>query len=80
MSLLTGKRAYVFAARGGNYVGMLLDTQAPYVLQFLRFLGITEVEVVYPEGLAVSEASKAGALAHPKMAIERLEKEHLAAA
>ena len=48
---LTGKKAYVFAARGGLYAGTPLDTQTGYVRDFLRFLGIGDVEFVYAEGL-----------------------------
>jgi FMN-dependent NADH-azoreductase len=66
--LLTGKKAYVFAARGGLYAGSALDTQTSYVRDFLRFLGISEVEFVYAEGLAtgaeVREANLAKAAAH----------------
>jgi FMN-dependent NADH-azoreductase len=56
--LLTGKKAYVFAARGGLYDGAPLDTQTGYVRDFLRFLGIVDVEFVYAEGLAVSPESR----------------------
>ena len=33
--LLTGKKAYVFATRGGLYAGTPRDTQTPYVRDFL---------------------------------------------
>jgi FMN-dependent NADH-azoreductase len=56
--LLTGKKAYVFATRGGLYAGTPLDTQTAYVRDFLRFLGIADVEFVYAEGLAVSPESR----------------------
>jgi FMN-dependent NADH-azoreductase len=69
--LLTDKKVYVFAARGGLYAGTPmepLDTQTSYVRDFLRFLGIMEVEFVYAEGLATGpearEASLAKAAAH----------------
>jgi len=66
--LLTGKKAYVFAARGGQHVGTALDTQTSYVRDFFRFLGISDVEFVYAEGLAVGpevrEASLAKATEH----------------
>ena len=32
---LTGKTAYVFAARGGRYNGSALDTQTTYIRNFL---------------------------------------------
>jgi FMN-dependent NADH-azoreductase len=72
VGLLTGKRAYIFAARGGLYAGTHLDTQTPYVRDFLALLGITDVEFVYAEGLAISEASKQAALAGAKSAIAAL--------
>ncbi len=52
--LLTGKKVYVFAARGGMHAGTPLDTQTGYVRDFFRFLGMTDVEFVYAEGLAIS--------------------------
>ncbi len=62
VGLLTGKKAYVFAARGGVYFGTTADTQTAYVRDFLAFLGITDVEFVYAEGLAMGEAAKKAAL------------------
>jgi FMN-dependent NADH-azoreductase len=70
--LLTGKKAYVFAARGGLYAGTPLDTQTSYVRDFLRFLGIDDVEFVYAEGLAMGEASKGQSLANAEKAIQSL--------
>jgi FMN-dependent NADH-azoreductase len=63
VGLLTGKRAYVFAARGGVYAGTPLDTQTGYVRDFLRFLGIADVNFVYAEGLAISQQSRKRSLA-----------------
>jgi len=60
--LLKGKKAVVFATRGGLYAGTPLDTQTGYVRDFLRFLGIEEVEFVYAEGLAMGDASKGESL------------------
>jgi len=60
---LTGKKVYVLAARGGVYFGTPLDTQTNYVRDFLRFLGMTDVEFVYAEGLAISPQHKEAALA-----------------
>ena len=70
VGLLTGKKAYVFAARGGHYAGTPSDTQTGYVRQFLAFLGIDDVEFVYAEGLAIGEASKQTALARAREAID----------
>jgi len=59
--LLTGRRAYVFLTRGGIYGGEH-DTQAPYLRQFLRFIGI-ESEFVFAQGLAYGEESRQKSLA-----------------
>src|SRR5260221_1534799 len=72
VGLLTGKKVYVFAARGGAYVGTPMDTQTSYVRDFLRFIGMTEVDFIYAEGLAISPQSKATSLAKAAAEIARL--------
>ena len=72
VGLLTGKKAYVFATRGGLYAGTARDSETAYVRQFLAFVGIADVEFVYAEGLAISDASKQAALAKAANAIARL--------
>jgi FMN-dependent NADH-azoreductase len=69
---LSGKKVYVFAARGGLYAGTPMDTQTSYVRDFLRFLGMTDVEFVYAEGLAISPQSKEAGLARAVAEIARL--------
>ena len=66
--LLTGKKAYVFITRGGVYGGD--HAQSAYVRQFLGFIGISDVEFIHAEGLAVNEESKQQALdnAHERIA------------
>ncbi|MDB6086336.1 MAG: FMN-dependent NADH-azoreductase [Gammaproteobacteria bacterium] len=72
VGLLTAKKVYVFAARGGLYAGTALDTQTSYVRDFLRFVGLTDVEFVYAEGLAISPQSKEEGLAKAVAEIARL--------
>src|ERR1700722_11266346 len=72
VGLLQGKKAYVFAARGGLYAGTALDTQTSYVRDFLHFVGIEDIEFVYAEGLAISPESKAAGLAKAAEHIGRL--------
>jgi FMN-dependent NADH-azoreductase len=69
---LTGKKVYVFAARGGLYAGTPMDTQTSYVRDFLRFIGMADVEFIYAEGLAVSPQSKQEGLAKAAAEIARL--------
>jgi FMN-dependent NADH-azoreductase len=72
VGMLTGKKVYVFAARGGIYAGTPMDTQTNYVRDFLRFIGLADIEFVYAEGLAISPQSKEAGLANAAAAIERL--------
>jgi FMN-dependent NADH-azoreductase len=69
VGLLSGKKAYVFATRGGVYAGGRLDTQTSYVRDFLAFIGITDVEFVYAEGLAMGDAPRKAALENAQAAI-----------
>ena len=62
LGLLTGKKAIVLATRGGLYFGTDKDTQTKYVKDFLIFIGITDVEFIYAEGLAISSEQKAMSL------------------
>ncbi|MEI6268638.1 MAG: NAD(P)H-dependent oxidoreductase [Methylococcaceae bacterium] len=70
--LLTGKKVYIFATRGGLYAGTPLDSQTNYVRDFLVFLGITDVEFIYAEGLNTNETAKEAALDHAKLRISQL--------
>ena len=80
VGLLTGKKMYVFAARGGIYAGGPFDIQSAYLKNFLGLIGITAVEFVYAEGLAISAASKEAAMALARKTIERLDARGLRAA
>ena len=58
--LLKGKKVYVALARGGKYRNTPSDTQVPYLVTVLGFLGMTDVRFVYAEGLAMgAEAERA---------------------
>ncbi|MEJ2629661.1 MAG: NAD(P)H-dependent oxidoreductase [Acidihalobacter sp.] len=70
--LLQGKRVYVLAARGGYYAGTALDSQTGYMRDFLGFLGMTDVEFVYAEGLNIDESSKQTSLAEAEQRLANL--------
>jgi len=70
VGLLQGKKAYVFATRGGRYAGTPNDTQTAYVRQFLGFLGITEVEFIYAEGLALGPEAREASLVQARAAVQ----------
>jgi FMN-dependent NADH-azoreductase len=70
--LLRGKRALVIATRGGKHAGTPSDLQSAYVRQFLGFIGITDVEFIYAEGLALGEESRTAAIFQAGKRIEQL--------
>lgn len=72
VGLLTGKKVYVLAARGGIYAGTARDTQSAYVRNFLSFLGMDDVEFVYAEGLAIGETAKVRGLGRAHAEIDRI--------
>ncbi len=70
--LLQGKKVYVVFARGGMYRGTSLDSQTPYLQTMLGFLGMTDVEFVFAEGLDMGPEAQQAGLAAGRMAIAAL--------
>ncbi len=55
--LVKGKKVYVALARGGLYRNTPADSQTPYLKNVLAFLGMTDVEFIFAEGLAMGAES-----------------------
>ena len=72
VGLLEGKKVVVFATRGGLYAGTPKDSQTTYVRDFLAFLGITDVEFIYAEGLNMGEDKKAASLTNAREQLAQL--------
>lgn len=70
VGLVQGKKVYVMSARGGVYAGSNADVQSKYLRTILGFLGMTDIEFVYAEGLAMGEESKSKAV---QAALSRIE-------
>jgi FMN-dependent NADH-azoreductase len=68
--LLKGKKVYVALTRGGQYRNTPADTQVPYLKTVLAFLGMTDVQFVYAEGLAMGPEAEQQALASARTQIE----------
>jgi len=68
--LLKGKKVYVALTRGGKYRNTPADSQVPYLKTVLGFLGMTDVEFVYAEGLAMGAEAANGAMASARQQIE----------
>lgn len=70
--LVNNVRAYVFFARGGVYRETSLDTQTGHLRAVLGLMGITDVETVYAEGLAMGDKARSAGLAEARSAISLL--------
>ncbi|MBX3622485.1 MAG: FMN-dependent NADH-azoreductase [Rhizobacter sp.] len=70
IGLLQGKKVYVALARGGLYRDTPADTQVPYLKTVLGFLGLTDIQFVYAEGLAMGPEAERKALAAAEAQIE----------
>jgi FMN-dependent NADH-azoreductase len=68
--LLTGKKVYFALTRGGRYRDTANDSQVPYLRTVLAFLGMTDVQFVYAEGLAMGAEAEREALADAERQIE----------
>ncbi len=70
--LVTGKRAIIMAARAGAYTKGGPDFQLGHARAMLGFIGITDVEVVLAEGLAMGAEAAASAIAAAHKTIDEL--------
>lgn len=70
--LLTGKKVYVVTTRGGKYRDTPADSQVPYLKTVLGFLGMTDVQVIYVEGLAYGPDAEQAALSQAQAEIEAI--------
>src|SRR5438552_6130979 len=61
--LLKGKKVYVALTRGGKYRNTPADTQVPYLRTVFTFLGLTDVQFVYAEGLSMGIDAEQTAIA-----------------
>ncbi|WP_457335456.1 FMN-dependent NADH-azoreductase [Rhizobacter sp. P5_C2] len=68
--LLTGKKVYVALTRGGQYRNTPADTQVPYLKTVLGFLGMTDVEFFYAEGLNMGPDAAEKGLAFARAQID----------
>jgi FMN-dependent NADH-azoreductase len=69
VGLLTGKKVYVALSRGGVHRNGPTDTQFAHVKMFLSFLGLTDVEYIFAEGLNMGPEAVAKAQADAEAAI-----------
>jgi FMN-dependent NADH-azoreductase len=68
--LVKNKKVYVALTRGGLYRNTPADTQVPYLKTFFGFIGLTDVQFIYAEGLAMGPEAEQKALASAQSQIE----------
>ncbi|HEY0858169.1 MAG TPA: NAD(P)H-dependent oxidoreductase [Albitalea sp.] len=72
VGLVQGKKVYVALTRGGLYRNTPADTQVPYLRNVFAFLGMTDVQFIYAEGLAMGAEAEQKALASAQSQIEEV--------
>ncbi len=70
--LVKGKRAVILSSRGGIHKDTASDLLTPYVKLFLGFIGISEVEFVFAEGIAYGPEVATKATDDAKNAIKQI--------
>ncbi|WP_343551932.1 FMN-dependent NADH-azoreductase [Pantoea sp.] len=70
--LVTGKRAVILSSRGGIHKDTASDLLTPYVKLFLGFIGITDVNFVFAEGIAYGPEVATKAANDAKDAIKQI--------
>jgi FMN-dependent NADH-azoreductase len=66
VGFLQNKRAVIFATRGGKYLGSNNESVTTQVRNFLKLLGLTDVEFIYAEGLSSNDGSRDVELNHAR--------------
>ena len=75
--LLTGKKAYALIASGGTPIGSEIDFLTPWLRHFLKFIGITDLEIIAADGISGVDGEEK--IAAALNAIDALEPEAVAA-
>jgi len=72
VGLLTGKKVYVALSRGGIHRDGPSDTQLAHLKMFLNFVGLTDVQYVFAEGLGMGPEAVAKAQAQAQAEIDAI--------
>jgi len=78
VGLLEDKPVYVIATRGGVHQGQPSDTQSQFLKNFLGFIGLKDVHIIYAEGLNMGKKDQAFASAKSEIE-QHIEEEEVAA-
>ncbi|MCE1241388.1 MAG: NAD(P)H-dependent oxidoreductase [Azonexaceae bacterium] len=70
--LVRGKKVYFALARGGRYRDTAFDTQVPFLKTYFGFIGLSDLNFVYAEGLNMGPEAAARGFAEAAADIEAL--------
>lgn len=70
VGLLKDKKVYVALTRGGMHRDGATDTQVPHLKTILGFLGMTDVQFVYAEGMGMGPEAVAKGIAQAQAEID----------
>jgi len=70
--LINGKKVIVITSRGGIHKDTPSDLLTPYLKLFLGFLGLTDVQFVFAEGMAYGPEAATKASEEAKAALQQL--------
>ena len=72
VGLLQNKKVYVMTTRGGFYKDTPNDLETPYLKNLLGFLGLTNLEIIYVEGIGISAEQKVQAVKAAEAEVDAL--------
>lgn len=70
--LVKGKKAIILTAFGGLHQGQTTDTITPYLKTFLSFIGITDIDFIYVEGVGMGAEIAKKSLEDAKRKLDHL--------
>lgn len=76
--LLSGTRVHVVLSRGGVHRDQPSDSMVPYLRTVLGFLGLTDVNFIYAEGLSMGPEAEAAGMAAARAQIAEIAEIHAA--
>lgn len=72
VGLLTGKKVYVITTRGGIYKDQASDSEVPFLKTMLGFIGLSDVDFIYAEGLNMGDDRRKQAIDQANQQIHHL--------
>ena len=75
VGLVQGKKVVIFTSRGGVYshgAGKAMDFHETYLRAVLGFIGLSDIDFIHTEGMAMGEEAVASAISHSRSTMTEL--------